>query len=99
LHTNWSSFYLFKNGVSYNGTTVIKINPQLISIVIPEGIAEINSYVFTSDTLAETVTLPKSLKMIHDYTFDYESNVKLIKYNGTVYDWYNNGFNDNYSIN
>lgn len=99
LHTNWSSFYLFKNGVSYNGTTVIKINPQLISIVIPEGIAKISSHVFTSDTLAEIVTLPKSLKMINYYTFDYNSNVKLIKYNGTVYDWYNNGFNDNYYIN
>lgn len=99
LYTDWYNFYLFKNGVSYDGTTVIKVNPQSISIVIPEGVTEIRYSVFTSDTLVETVTLPKSLQTIDSYAFNYESNVKLIKYNGTMYDWYNNGFNDNHQIN
>ena len=57
---------------------------DLKSIVIPEGVVEIESNAFSSCDSLVSVTIPKSLKRIGDVAFDHCSNLAAITIPGNV---------------
>lgn len=58
-------------------------NDTIKSVVIPEGVEEIQKYAFYNCTKLESVTIPSSVKYIREFAFDNNQNLKTINFNNT----------------
>lgn len=58
-------------------------NTTIKSVVIPEGVEEIQKYAFYNCTALEKVEIPSSVKYIREFAFDGDINLKEINFNNT----------------
>ena len=60
----------------------------LTELVIPEGVTKINYCAFRKCDALTSVVIPESVTEIEDWTFNRCENIKTVRYNGTLAQWY-----------
>ncbi len=75
--------YLTDNSIEitdddYDANKIPQTNTTIKSVVIPEGVEEIQKYAFFNCTGLETVVIPDSVKFIREFAFYNDSKLKTI---------------------
>lgn len=60
---------------------------ELVDLVVPDDITELNRYSFSGLSCLRTITIPKSIEYIGECTFDICRNVESFYYVGSVIEW------------
>ena len=68
----------------YDANKIPSSNTTVTSVVIPEGVEEIQKYAFYNCTGLRSVVLPKSLKFIREYAFYGDESLSRLYVNGAV---------------
>ncbi len=71
----------YKTGLFSNGSDLYIGDEILETLIIPEGVTEINSYAFRNCSSIKKVILPNSLTKIGEYAFAWCVNLAEIKFN------------------
>jgi hypothetical protein len=60
---------------------------ELTSVIIPEGVTEIEWYAFSDCTSLSSITIPNSVTAIQALAICFSSNLTEVTYNGTMEEW------------